>query len=159
MRAGDELRAATKTSRSATNMQTPITPTTPATPILEMNGICKVFPGVVALDDVSFDLLPGEVHALIGENGAGKSTLIKILAGLYPRDGGVMKVKGQEVNFRSPADSVAHGIKVVYQELDLVPSLSVAENVFLGAYPRTPANTIDWKELFSKTEQLLRELG
>ena len=73
------------------------------TPILEMNGIIKAFPGVLALDEVDFDLYPGEVHALLGENGAGKSTLIKIISGLYHRDAGVMRVDGQEVNFTAPA--------------------------------------------------------
>jgi ABC-type sugar transport system ATPase subunit len=89
-------------------------------PVLEMQGIRKLFPGVVALDDVDFDVRQGEVHALLGENGAGKSTLIKIIAGLYRRDGGTMRVGGEEVDFRNPADSLAKRIKVVYQELDLV---------------------------------------
>ena len=100
-----------------------------------MRGIRKVFPGVVALSNVDFDLRPGEVHALVGENGAGKSTLIKIISGVYQRDGGTIQVNGKEVDFRSPADAIAERIKVVYQELDLVPTLSVAENVFLGNYP------------------------
>jgi ABC-type sugar transport system ATPase subunit len=91
-------------------------------PILEMRGIRKVFPGVVALSGVDFDLFPGEVHALVGENGAGKSTLIKIISGLYQRDGGTIKVNGNEVDFKSPADAIAERIKVVYQELDLVPA-------------------------------------
>ncbi|MEA2526921.1 MAG: ribose transport system ATP-binding protein [Thermomicrobiales bacterium] len=126
---------------------------------LEMKGIRKVFPGVVALDDVDFDLLPGEVHALVGENGAGKSTMIKIMAGLYRRDGGTMFVNGEEVDFKSPADSIARHIKVVYQELDLVPGLSVAENVFLGAYPKTGVGFVDWQALRGRTRDLLRELG
>src|SRR3954447_21137591 len=92
-------------------------------PMLEMQGIRKIFPGVVALDDVDFDVRPGEVHALLGENGAGKSTLIKIIAGVYRRDGGTMRVGGEEVDFRNPADSLAQRIKVVYQELDLVDGL------------------------------------
>src|SRR5215217_971042 len=126
---------------------------------LEMRGIRKVFPGVVALDDIEFDLLPGEVHALVGENGAGKSTMIKIIAGLYRRDGGTMFVNGEEVDFKSPADSIARNIKVVYQELDLVPGLSVAENVFLGAYPKTGAGFIDWAALRNRTRELLDGLG
>src|ERR671914_1947125 len=92
--------------------------TDPSRPVLEMQGIRKVFPGVVALDDVDFDARPGEVHALLGENGAGKSTLIKIIAGVYRQDGGTMRVGGEEVEFRNPADALAQRIKVVYQELD-----------------------------------------
>jgi ribose transport system ATP-binding protein len=128
-------------------------------PILEAHGVSKFFPGVVALDSVDFDLLPGEVHALIGENGAGKSTLIKILAGLYPYDAGELRVNGQLVHFNSPADSIAQRIKVVYQELDLVANLSVGENVFLGAYPKTRMGTVDWQTLYNKTAELLEELG
>src|SRR5687768_17275374 len=96
------------------------------TPVLELRGIRKAFPGVVALDEVDFDVRAGEVHALVGENGAGKSTLIKIVAGLYRRDQGAMLINGQEVDFKSPADAIGRRIKVVYQELDLVPGLSVA---------------------------------
>jgi len=125
-------------------------------PLLEMRNIRKVFPGVVALDNVDFDLYPGEVHALVGENGAGKSTLIKIISGLYRRDAGTMSIDGEPVNFRSPADSIARGIKVVYQELDLIPGLSVAENVFLGNLPRTRWGAVDWRRLYAETEALLR---
>jgi ribose transport system ATP-binding protein len=128
-------------------------------PLLEMRGIRKVFPGVVALSNVDFDVHPGEVHALVGENGAGKSTLIKIISGLYQRDGGTMTVNGREVDFRSPADAIAERIKVVYQELDLVPTLSVAENVFLGSYPRGRYGSVDWRSLQAQTTQLLAGLG
>ena len=112
--------------------------------VLEMRGIRKVFPGVVALDDVDFDVRPGKVHALLGENGAGKSTLIKIIAGVYRRDGGTMRIDGAEVDFKDPADALAQRIKVVYQELDLVDGLSVAENVFLGDYPKPPRGLVDF---------------
>jgi ribose transport system ATP-binding protein len=128
-------------------------------PVLEMQGIRKVFPGVVALDDVDFDARPGEVHALLGENGAGKSTLIKIIAGVYRQDGGVMRVGGEVVDFRDPADALAQRIKVVYQELDLVDGLSVAENVFLGGYPKTARGFVDFAALKSRTHELLAELG
>ncbi len=128
-------------------------------PVLEMHGIRKVFPGVVALDEVDFDVRPGEVHALLGENGAGKSTLIKIIAGVYRRDGGTMLVDGEEVDFHSPADSLAKRIKVVYQELDLVDGLSVAENVFLGGYPKTARGFVDFPVLKSQTRDVLAELG
>jgi ABC-type sugar transport system ATPase subunit len=124
-----------------------------------MTNIRKEFPGVLALDDVSFELLPGEVHAIIGENGAGKSTLIKIISGLYRPDGGEMVVSGEPVVFRNPADSLARRIKVVYQELDLVPDMSVAENVFLGGFPKTARGIVDWRALRERTELILSELG
>lgn len=124
-----------------------------------MHAIRKVFPGVVALDNVDFDVRGGEVHALLGENGAGKSTLIKIIAGVYRRDGGEMNVAGDPVDFRSPADALERRIKVVYQELDLVDELSVAENVFLGGYPRTPRGFVDFGALKERTRALLAELG
>jgi ribose transport system ATP-binding protein len=127
--------------------------------VLEMRGIRKVFPGVVALDDVDFDVRTGKVHALLGENGAGKSTLIKIIAGVYRRDGGTMRVAGEEVDFHSPADALDRRIKVVYQELDLVDGLSVAENVFLGGYPKTARGLVDFTALRERTRELLGELG
>ncbi len=133
--------------------------TDPGVPVLEMRDIRKVFPGVVALDEVDFDARPGEVHALLGENGAGKSTLIKIIAGVYRRDGGTMLVAGEEVDFRSPADALDRRIKVVYQELDLVDGLSVAENVFLGGYPKTSHGFVDFTVLKTRTRELLAELG
>jgi len=129
------------------------------TPILEMWDVRKEFPGVVALDRVNFDLLPGEVHALVGENGAGKSTLIKIISGIYQRDAGSMKLFQEEISFETPMQAVEAGIKTVYQELDLVSSLSVAENVFLGDYPRTPLGLINWKQLHSDTDKLIAGLG
>jgi ABC-type sugar transport system ATPase subunit len=127
--------------------------------ILEMRGIRKVFPGVVALNNVDFDLYGGEVHALVGENGAGKSTLIKIISGLYQRDGGTMTLNGKPVDFRSPADAIAERIKVVYQELDLVPTVSVAENVFLGHFPRGRFGNVDWRELYRRTTELVSSFG
>ena len=129
--------------------------------VLDIKNISKTFPGTKALQNVSFDLYPGEVHALIGENGAGKSTLIKVLAGLYEPDenSGQIRVNGKEVTFRNPADALEKGIKVVYQELDLAPNLSVAENVFLGNFPRTRWRTVDWNSLYEKTNDLLEELG
>jgi ABC-type sugar transport system ATPase subunit len=128
-------------------------------PLLEMRSIHKEFPGVIALDSVDFDLLPSEVHALIGENGAGKSTMIKVISGLYRADSGQMLVGGEVVDFHGPADSIARHIKVVYQELDLVPGLSVAENVFLGAYPKRSGGRVDWNAMHRNTKQLLDELG
>ena len=115
-----------------------------AAPFVSLTGMSKSFVGVKVLKDVSFDVRPGEVHALLGENGAGKSTLIKIMSGLYSPDAGTMVVDGKEVKFASTRDAAAEGIATVYQELLLFPELTVAENVFLGNYPRNSAGLIDW---------------
>jgi ribose transport system ATP-binding protein len=104
-------------------------------PLLAMRGIRKTFPGVVALDGVDFSLRPGEVHVLLGENGAGKSTLMKILSGAYRRDGGAIEIDGMAAQIESPRDAQAHGIATIYQELSLVPTLTVAENILLGHEP------------------------
>ncbi len=128
-------------------------------PLLQLRSIAKEFPGTKALKGVDFSLYAAEVHALIGENGAGKSTLIKIIAGLYQQDAGTIEVEGKVVDFHSPADSLEHRIKVVYQELDLVPDLSIAENVFLGNLPKKALGTVDWQELYSRTSELLFDLG
>ncbi|NIZ12785.1 sugar ABC transporter ATP-binding protein [Phaeobacter sp. HF9A] len=104
-------------------------------PVLHAQGISKFFPGTIALDDVELRLYPGEVHALLGENGAGKSTLIKCLTGAYQRDGGTITLDGQEVNPQSTAASQKLGIGTVYQEVNLLPNLTVAENLFLGRQP------------------------
>jgi len=107
-------------------------PTSDVRYAVEMRGIVKRFPGVLANDDVDFDLRVGEVHALLGENGAGKSTLMNVLAGLYRADEGVVRVQGQKVGFRSPRDAIRHGIGMVHQHFMLVPSLTVTENILLG---------------------------
>lgn len=109
-------------------------PASPA-PILRMRGITKVFPGVRALDDVDLDVAAGEVHCLLGQNGAGKSTLIKVLAGAHRPDAGTIELRGETVELTSPVAALRAGVATMYQELDLVPWLSVAENVFLGAEP------------------------
>jgi ribose transport system ATP-binding protein len=101
-------------------------------PILEMRGISKRFPGVLALDEVDFKVNKGAIHSLIGQNGAGKSTLMKILAGDYPPTRGEILLEGQPVSFNYPSDSRSRGISIVYQELSLLPNLTVAENIFLG---------------------------
>jgi ribose transport system ATP-binding protein len=105
-------------------------------PLVEMKGIVKRFPGVLALDQVDFSLLPGEVHMLLGENGAGKSTLIKILSGAYTKDEGEIFVGGEPVTIHSPADSLHLGLSFIYQELNLVPQLDIARNMFLGMEPQ-----------------------
>jgi ribose transport system ATP-binding protein len=124
-----------------------------------MRGIRKAFPGVVALDDVSLTLHAGEVHMLLGENGAGKSTLMKILSGAYRKDAGEIRVGGRVADIQGPRDALAHGIRVIYQELNLVPHLSVAENIFLGAAPTRWLGVIDWRGLAREASSLLRELG
>src|SRR5215831_16112093 len=127
--------------------------------LLEMRNITKSFPGVRALDGVTFDLGKGEIHALVGENGAGKSTLIKILAGVYPHGeyGGEIVLEGTTRSFNSVRDSEAAGIAVIYQELSLVKDLSVAENIFLGREPRR-FGVINSEELFGRAQQLLNSL-
>lgn len=126
--------------------------------LLEMQQISKAYPGVQALDKIRFDLAPGEVHALVGENGAGKSTLMKILAGAEIRDSGEILISGQPVNFTSPHDSKAHGIALIYQEFNLIPELTVAENIFLGIEP-TKGGFIDRKKLYADAGRILKRIG
>src|SRR5882762_9188691 len=128
-------------------------------PLLEMKGITKSFPGVKALDGVSFNLDKGEIHALVGENGAGKSTLIKILAGVYPHPeyGGEIFLDGAERRFASVRDAENARIAVIYQELSLVKELSAAENIFLGREPRR-FGIINWEKLYSGAQKLLEDL-
>jgi D-xylose transport system ATP-binding protein len=129
------------------------------TPVLEMRQITKSFPGVRALDGVTFDLYAGEVHALVGENGAGKSTLMKILGGVYPYPdyGGEIIIRGQENRFASVRDAETAGIAVIYQELSLVKDMTVGENIFLGREPRR-FGIINWDALYSRSQKLLDEL-
>ncbi|NUT41177.1 MAG: sugar ABC transporter ATP-binding protein [Thermoactinospora sp.] len=127
-------------------------------PILLMRGIGKQFPGVTALDGVDFRLLPGEVHALMGENGAGKSTLIKVLTGVYEIDAGTIELAGQQVAFSSPLAAQQAGISTVYQEVNLCTNLSVAENIFIGREPRRRGR-IDWKRMRARASELLAGLG
>src|SRR5437660_8908467 len=103
--------------------------------LLEIRGLAKNFPGVKALQGVDFTVRRGEVHALMGENGAGKSTLIKVLTGVYERDAGTIELDGQRVSLHSPREAEALGISTVYQEVNLLPHLSVAENICLGRQP------------------------
>jgi ribose transport system ATP-binding protein len=128
------------------------------TPILQMRGICKQYPGVVALNDVALDLHAGEVHVLLGENGAGKSTLVKILSGAVEKDAGEIRLAGQRVEITGPEHARRLGISIIYQELTLVPYLSVAENMFLGKAPRR-WGLVDWRRMREEAERLLRGLG
>ena len=104
--------------------------------LLRMEGIYKSFPGVQALSDCKFELRSGEVHALVGENGAGKSTMMKILGGIYEKDAGHIYLDGKEVNITSPHKAQELGISIIHQELNLMPHLTVAQNIFIGREPR-----------------------
>ncbi|EPD60380.1 sugar ABC transporter ATP-binding protein [Streptomyces sp. HGB0020] len=126
--------------------------------LLRIEGIRKTFPGVVALDSVDFDLRRGEVHVLLGENGAGKSTLIKMLSGAYTPDAGRILVGGEEVRIHGAQDSERLGIATIYQEFNLVPDLTVAENIFLGRQPRR-FGVIDRKRMEADAEVLLKRVG
>src|SRR6187399_2192638 len=127
-------------------------------PIVEMRGITIQFPGVLALDNVDFFLRPGEVHSLMGENGAGKSTLIKALTGVYTIDGGSILVDGQPRTFTTTADAQSAGISTVYQEVNLLPNLSVGENVMLGHEVRRFGG-IDWAATHDEASRHLGNLG
>jgi ribose transport system ATP-binding protein len=127
--------------------------------LVEMRDITKVFPGVVALDDVSFASDAGEVHAVVGENGAGKSTLMKILAGVYQPDAGEIWLDGQPVRITSPYEAQRLGISIIYQELNLLPDMTVAENVFLGREPKGPLGIVDSGRLERQAQEVLHRLG
>ncbi|MBK8085330.1 MAG: sugar ABC transporter ATP-binding protein [Devosia sp.] len=131
----------------------------PAGPALEMAGIGKRFPGVLALENVDLTLEPGKVHALMGENGAGKSTLIKILAGVYQRDAGTVRIGGAEADLRSPRDALRAGIKVVFQEIALISEFTVAENIFLEEYPVNGLGSIRWSTIRKEAAALFARLG
>ncbi|MGI4787708.1 MAG: sugar ABC transporter ATP-binding protein [Janthinobacterium lividum] len=131
----------------------------PLIPVLEMQGIRKAFPGVRVLDDVSLRVLPGQVHALMGENGAGKSTLMKILAGALKADGGTILLNGQAVEISTPQQAMDLGIGIIYQELNLAPHLSIAENIFLGREPRLVPGWIDGRKMRRDASALMTDLG
>lgn len=128
-------------------------------PILRMQGIVKEFGSVRVLKDVDFDLLPGEVHALIGENGAGKSTLIKILGGVYFAEAGKIEIEGKEQHFTCARDALNASVGIIYQEFNLVPSLSVAENIFLGKELRIGRTRLNRLEMVEKSRELMHRLG
>ena len=127
-------------------------------PIVEMKKICKNFPGVRALSDVDFRLFPGEVHALMGQNGAGKSTLVKVLTGVYRQDSGEMLLEGRTIRPDSPLAAQKLGINAVYQEINLCPNLSVAENIFIGREP-VKFGRIDWKAMRRNAAEVLKRLN
>ncbi|MEE2659892.1 MAG: sugar ABC transporter ATP-binding protein [Candidatus Latescibacterota bacterium] len=127
-------------------------------PLLQLKGLVKRFPGVQALRGVDFELANSEVHALVGENGAGKSTLIKVIAGVHRPDEGSYRIDGADADIHDPRQAMAAGIRVVYQELELVPDLSVAENVFFGRLP-AKGGRVDWSRLHADTRDALAQVG
>ena len=126
------------------------------TPLLEMRNITKEFPGVKALNNVSFRVAAGEIHCLVGENGAGKSTLMKVLSGVYPfgEYSGQILINGQEQQFRGIPDSEKAGIAIIYQELALIPELTVYENIFVGNEIRK-GGRVDWNETIKRASEML----
>jgi ribose transport system ATP-binding protein len=127
--------------------------------VLQMRGICKQYPGVQALNDAALELRAGEVHVLLGENGAGKSTLMKILSGAVRRDAGQVLLNGDPVEIGDPISARRLGISTIYQELSLVPHLTVAENIFLGKAPTRLPGIIDWKTMRREAARILGGLG
>jgi ribose transport system ATP-binding protein len=130
-----------------------------ATPLIRMTGVAKAFSGVTVLDDVSFEVQAGETHALLGGNGAGKSTLMKILEGVYTLDRGTIEIDGERVELRNPQAARRHGVAMIFQEFSLVPTLTVAQNIYLTREPRTRGGLIDDRALERRAGELLAELG
>jgi inositol transport system ATP-binding protein len=126
---------------------------------LELKNITKAFPGVLALDEVSFTARRGEVHALCGENGAGKSTLMKIINGLYKADSGDILISGKPAQIQNPIEARKHGIAMIFQECIYVPEMTIAEALFLGDLPVTRMGKVDWKYIYRETETILRNEG
>ena len=129
------------------------------TPVLDLARVNKSFSGVQVLHDVSLTVRPGEVHCIVGENGAGKSTLIKIISGAYQADTGEVTYLGQPVHRGDPRWAIGHGISTIYQEIDVVPALSVAENIFLGNEPRTKSGNVDRRRVHAQARKLLDDIG
>ncbi len=127
--------------------------------ILEMQAVKKHFPGVQALKGVDFSVLKGEIHALVGQNGAGKSTLLKILSGVYHADSGIVKINGEQLSRWDPHEIIDRGISFIYQELNLVQSLSVAQNIFIGREPRNAFGLIEWNKIRAGAQEALARIG
>lgn len=130
-----------------------------AQPILELTGIDKAFPGVKALDNACLNVYPGRVMALLGENGAGKSTLMKVLTGIYSLDAGTIRYQGANAKFEGPKHSQEAGISIIHQELNLIPELTIAENIFLGREKVTPLGRIKWAQMHKEADALLARLN
>ena len=127
--------------------------------ILEVSEITKAFAGNKVLDNVSFDILPGEVHTLIGENGAGKSTLMKIIGGIYSKDSGTIRYEGRDVYFSSPLEAMESGISIVHQELSLAENISVAQNIFCHREPKNKLGFIQWDKLYGMASDVFDQMG
>ena len=125
--------------------------------LARMENISMEFPGVKALDGVSFNVLEGEIHALVGENGAGKSTLIKVLMGVYTPTTGTLYINGKQARYRGPADAIAQGLGAVYQDITMAAHLTVGENFFLGHLP-VKGGKVDWKRIFADSQATLDDL-
>lgn len=133
-----------------------------STPLIELHGVCKYFGSVVALKDITISVRPGEVLALLGDNGAGKSTLIKTLAGVHQPSEGQLRVEGKEVRFTSPRDALDHGIATVYQDLAMVPLMSITRNFFMGREPTVgwgPTRRIDMDKANAIARDAMRQIG
>ncbi|MDI3543703.1 MAG: ribose transport system ATP-binding protein, partial [Candidatus Atribacteria bacterium] len=126
--------------------------------ILRLEGICKSFPAVKALDQINLSVAAGEIRGLVGENGAGKSTLIKVITGAYDRDAGKIIFEGNEITRNSPIISKKLGIYAVYQEVMVAPDLTIAENLFLGNQPKRGV-IVDWGKMYQESEEFLRDIG
>ncbi|MEC5321503.1 ribose ABC transporter ATP-binding protein RbsA [Brenneria populi subsp. brevivirga] len=128
-------------------------------PLLQLQGINKSFPGVKALSGAALNVYPGKVMALVGENGAGKSTMMKVLTGIYAKDAGSVHFLGREVSFNGPKSSQEAGIGIIHQELNLIPQLTIAENIFLGREFTNRFGRIDWKRMYGEADKLLKRLN
>lgn len=129
------------------------------TPLLQLNNITKSFGSIKALQDVSLEVNEGEVLALVGDNGAGKSTLIKNIVGYHQPDSGDIYWKGEKVSFQNPDEALDQGISVVYQDMELIPSLTVARNLFLGKEPTTGLGRLNFDQMYEETKEVLDEIG
>jgi rhamnose transport system ATP-binding protein len=154
----DRAQPAPVTAGDGDGPDAPVAATPAGAPRLSIRGVSKTYEGIHALEDVSFDVQPGEIHALVGENGAGKSTLVKIITGLVEPDGGSLLLDGEPVSFATPMEARDAGVGAVYQDPKLFPHLDVAENVFMGVFPRAAGHTIDRRQMYAETERLLDEL-
>ena len=132
---------------------------TAADPAIECRGICKTFPGVLALDHVDLSVRRGEIHALVGQNGAGKSTLVKILTGVYELDEGQILVNGREVKLETPSDAQANGIAIVHQDQQLVQQFDVTRNIFLGSERVGRMGLLSLREMRATTSEILKRVG
>ncbi|TIX97649.1 MAG: sugar ABC transporter ATP-binding protein, partial [Mesorhizobium sp.] len=131
----------------------------PSPPLLAVEGVTKRFAGVTALSDVSLEVRPGEILGLLGENGAGKSTLLKILSGVMPPSSGRIVFDGVEFNPHNPQDAKRLGIVTIYQELSLIPTLTVAENIFIGRAPLGPLGLVSWRKMEEDSRAIIARVG